>query len=375
MWIWNAMHFLAMGIAFPYFPVFLERGGLTPSQIGLAFTISSVVSGFFSYYMGRLSDRAGRLKILISTTLLASLSYLLLSLGFDPITSVAIFTLLMMGGGAANTIFTAYSIDVLERAGIPRGIGFARIRNGGNIGWIIGTLSGGALVSVFGLNPVFAVSALIVGAAALACVGLKEERRERREVGAEIRTLSLLKGVPGVFLLTMSLVMIVNASIMNFLSLHLLNTHGASPFEISAAFALMAISDIPAMIYFGRLSDRIGRGPVLLLCLAVWPLRLALIGLSLDRTIVILAQSLSSLTFGGFFVVSIAYASEIVPEHMRGAYMGLYGATFSVGGIVGGYLWGSVIEATSYAEMFLYVAAFSTIPIALAGLTLRRREN
>jgi len=375
MWLWNMLYFLAMGFTAPYFPVLLEESGLTPSQIGLAFTISSIASGLFSYYMGRLSDRVGRLKILISTTLLASISFMLLSVGFNPMITVALFTLGMMGGGAANALFTAFSIDALEHAGLSRGIGFGRIRVGGNIGFIIGTLSGGVLVSAMGLGSIFFAAAIVIFVSALSCIEVEEVRMIENRGEASVKASSLLRGSPGIFLIIVTLVMVVNSAIMNFLSLHLINTHGASALEISVAFALMALSDTPAMIYLGKLSDRIGRAPVLLLCLAVWPLRLTIIGLSPDRLSIILAQALSSFTFGGFFVVSIAQASELVSESARGAYMGLYSATFSMGGVIGGYLWGSLAEATSYASMFLYTAIFSLVPIALSGLILMKQRR
>lgn len=359
----------------PYFPVVLEVNGLTPSQIGLAFTISNVASGLSSYYIGRLSDRVGRLKILLSSTVLTAIMYLLLSLISDPYATVAIFTLLMVGFGSSNTVVTAYSIDALERAGISRGSGFGSIRIGGSIGWIPGTFLGGALVSLFGLRSIFIFAPLVIGLSVVTIRGLGEDRRFRRQDSGDAASLSLLRGASGVLLLTMTLAFVANSSIMNFLSLHMINTLGASPLEVSTAFALMGLTEIPAMVYLGRLSDRVGRRPVLLLCLAAFPLRLAISGLSPDKYAVILAQALNSFTFGGLYVVSIAYASELIPERMRGAYMGLYGATFSAGGVIGGYLWGSIAEATSYAAMFQYSALFSLMPVALMGLGLRRERR
>ncbi|MEM0382050.1 MAG: MFS transporter [Nitrososphaerota archaeon] len=373
--LWNLMFYLAMGMAVPYFPVVLEKSGLTPSQIGLAFSISNIASGFFSYYIGRLSDRVGRLKILIATTFGASISHLLLSIELGHISVVAIFTLLMMSMGASNTIVTAYSIDSLERAGLSRGSGFGSIRIGGSIGWIPGTFLGGVLVSILGLRSIFLFASVIIGLSVLSCHRLTESARTRRAGGLGARALSLLEGAPGILLLTMTLAFVANSAIMNFLSLHMINSLGASPLEVSTAFALMGLTEIPAMVYLGRLSDRVGRRPILLLCLLVFPFRLAISGLSPDRYVVILAQTLNSLTFGGLYVVSIAYASELVPEDMRGGYMGLYGATFSVGGVIGGYLWGSVAEATTYSEMFQYSALFSLIPVALAGLALKKQSR
>lgn len=369
--LWNMLHFLAFGIVFPFLPVLLESCGLSPSQIGLAFTVGNIAGGLFSYYMGRLSDRVGRLRMLVSTTLLVALSYLLLYLESDAITTVAFFTLLMIGGGAANTIVTAYSMDVLEQRGSSHGGGFGLIRIGGSIGWIPGTFLGGILVNMLGLRPIFLLAGVIVGLSALTCYGLNESRVAVRGTAERVMARSFLRGPAGTLLLVSTLAFTANAAFLSFLSLHMINNLGATPPQVSAAFAVMGLAEIPGMIYLGRLSDRLGRLPILIVCLAAFPLRLAISGLAGDTYVVILAQALNSLTYGGLFVVSIAYASEIVSERVRGAYMGLYGATFSMGGVIGGYLWGIIAEATSYATMFLYSSAFSLIPVIIAAVALK----
>lgn len=359
----------------PYFPVVLDRSGLTPSQIGLAFTISNIAAGLFSYYVGRLSDNIGRVRMMIYMTLFTSLTYSLLFIDLGPIITVAVFTLLMMSGGAALTTITAYTVDVLEQIGLSRGGGFGRIRIGGGIGWVPGTFLGGFMVSALGLRSVFLVSSLVVGLSALTCWGLSEGRSARRGDRVRVSSLSLLRGSAGALLVMSTLAFMVLASVMSFLSLHMINTLNASPLQVSAAFALMGLSEIPAMIYLGRLSDRVGRRPILLLCLAAFPVRQAIIALAGDANLVILAQVLNAFTYGGMYVVSIALVSEIVPENVRGAYLGLHGASFNLAGVIGGYLWGSIAEATSYATMFLYTAIFSFAPLAIAALAIKKPRH
>jgi MFS family permease len=55
--------------------------------------------------------------------------------------------------------------------------------------------------------------------------------------------------------------------------------------------------------------------------------------------------------------------------------MGLYGFTFSLGGVVGGYLWGSLAEIAGYADMFLYSALFSILPLGLMFAASRARAR
>ncbi|MDG0817079.1 MFS transporter [Bdellovibrio svalbardensis] len=117
--------------------------------------------------------------------------------------------------------------------------------------------------------------------------------------------------------------------------------------------------------FWGRLSDRLGRRPILLFCL---------VGEGLSYILFAWARSLEWLfvarILAGFFGASIstasAYISDITPKHERSKGMALIGVAFGLGFVVGPALggglavWGHHIDATPHFDTsfsFLWVAA------------------
>jgi len=374
--MWFFSNFCSLGIALPFIPVLLEEEGLTPSQIGLVFAVNGVASALFSYYIGGLSDRVGRLRIIQASTAASAILYPTLAIESGVHTTILALVALMMASGGAITTFTAYTVDVIDRFGSSRGRGFGSIRIAGSIGWVPGNLLGGYLVDALGIRSIFISAGVIMGVAVAATFLLEEEKRVPATSPRTVSSIHLLRGQSGMLLVISTLSFMVNVSIANFLSLHMVNTLNATAIEVSAAYAVMGIAEVPAMVYLGRFSDEAGRRLALLICLAAFPVRLALTGLADNTLTVIAAQTLQGLTFGGLYVVSIAYATDILPAGLRGAFMGLYGASFNAGGIIGGYVWGVLAEAYSYPVMFYAASLLSLLPLGLgwAGLRSQRVE-
>jgi len=374
--VWYFFIFLSLGISFPFFPILLEERGLTPSQVGLVFSVSSIVSGLYGYYMGRISDVAGRLRTLYPNILVGGISVMALYRSPTPLILALLYTVFVACFAASNTIATAYTVDAVEEAGASRGMGFGMIRIGGSIGWIPGSLMGGVIAREIGVEWVFVITGVITLFSISTLLPLRDRFSVRRDLRRETSFPGLLRGAAGLLLLMLTLAFTANSALITFLPLHMVNSLAATPIEISLAFALMGLAEIPAMIYLGMLSDRIGRRLILAVCLLAFPLRLGLTGLLDSGLAVALVQSLNALTFGGLYVVSIAYSSDLMPENVRGAFMGLYGFTFSLGGVLGGYMWGFLAEVAGYSQMFLYSALFSLLPLIplIAASRLQARE-
>ncbi|UCE10933.1 MAG: MFS transporter [Candidatus Thorarchaeota archaeon] len=113
---------------------------------------------------------------------------------------------------------------------------------------------------------------------------------------------------------------------------------GFSLFEFAIASAIMTSVSAILTLYFGRLSDRVGRKPLIVFgrgILFVVPLIYAL---APDALWIYIANAIAGVSIASSFNAITAYIYDIAPEEERGSYLAVYN-TFS--GIV--FLFGSLI--------------------------------
>jgi DHA1 family tetracycline resistance protein-like MFS transporter len=172
---------------------------------------------------------------------------------------------------------------------------------------------------------------------------------------------------------------------------------GATPVIVGFLVASYAAAQLVGAPLLGRLSDRIGRRPVLLMSVAGTTLGFILLGLAAplgkllaglasiqSANVAILAvlffsRILDGLT-GGNLTVAQAYIADVTDEANRAKSLGLIGAAFGLGFILGpaagGVLsqWGYNVPAFTAALVSLLnlVAIFIFLP---ESLTPERREN
>ena len=109
---------------------------------------------------------------------------------------------------------------------------------------------------------------------------------------------------------------------------------GASPAEIGALAATYALAQVIAAPLWGMASDRIGRRPVLLVSLAGASVGALLTGFAGSLWLLFVARALHGAS-GASYVAAQAYVADVTSPERRARGMGLIGAAFGVGFVVG----------------------------------------
>lgn len=109
---------------------------------------------------------------------------------------------------------------------------------------------------------------------------------------------------------------------------------GASPTEIGLLASAYAIAQFAMAPVWGRLSDRYGRRPILLVALAGSAFAALAIGFAGALWVLFLARILHGAAGASYAVAQAAIADLAAPED-RARYMGLIGAAFGLGFIAG----------------------------------------
>lgn len=109
---------------------------------------------------------------------------------------------------------------------------------------------------------------------------------------------------------------------------------GASGFLLGSLLAIHALLQFAFAPVWGRLSDRIGRRPVMLTTMAGTAVALLLLGLADSIAALFVARALSG-AFAANISVATAYVTDVTAESDRTKYMGMIGASFGVGFLLG----------------------------------------
>jgi len=148
----------------------------------------------------------------------------------------------------------------------------------------------------------------------------------------------------------------------------------ATPLEVTSLMACYSFAQFFSSPILGRLSDRLGRKPVLLASLSCSVLSYLWLGFA-DALWMIFAARLLAGAGAGNIAAAQAYVSDVTPEVGRAKGMGMIGAAFglgfTLGPAIGGLLAGSDPRSTALSRPAFAAAALSAIALVLAVILLR----
>lgn len=145
-------------------------------------------------------------------------------------------------------------------------------------------------------------------------------------------------------------------------------TFGANPIVTGMLFASYPLMQVIAAPILGRLSDRWGRKPVLLLSIAGTVTALVLLGLARSLWVLFVSRLIDGVT-GGNISVAQAYMTDITSAEDRGKAFGLVGAAFGIGFILGPVTGGLLSTLSQHLPAFV-AAGFAGFNLLLVAFLL-----
>jgi DHA1 family tetracycline resistance protein-like MFS transporter len=131
----------------------------------------------------------------------------------------------------------------------------------------------------------------------------------------------------------------------------------ASPAVVGLLLAVYSAMQFIFSPILGKLSDRVGRRPVLLASIIGTSIGFLIMGLAGSLWLLFVARIIDGIT-GGNISTAQAYIADITPPEKRSSGMGLIGAAFGLGFIFGPAI-GGVLSHISLGAPFIFAAALA----------------
>ncbi|MBA3830482.1 MAG: MFS transporter [Chthoniobacterales bacterium] len=137
----------------------------------------------------------------------------------------------------------------------------------------------------------------------------------------------------------------------------------ATPLQIGWLTGIYSGMQIIFTPLLGRLSDRVGRRPVLIVSLAGTALGFLVMGWASSLSLLFLARIIDGAT-GGNISTAQAYIADVSTPENRSRSMGLIGAAFGLGFTFGPMI-GGILSRISYGAPFYFAAALAALNVLL----------
>jgi MFS family permease len=370
------LSFLGASITFPLRLLYAQAHHASPAQLGLlagAFLLAPLLA---QLPMGWLVDRWGRVPVL----LIGLIAHPIISLLYIPLNGpwelIALRFLEGITVSAFQPAIGAYIADVTPEK--HRSEAYGALGATLNAGMLIGPFFGGVIGQYFGFTVAFLVNFLVEAVAIPLVLGhVREPLHEVHQERSESTSWRDLFSIPlaGVYIayFTMQVVMGVLGSLWS-IWLHDL---GGSYTYIGLTFSVFALPQIFFGTSAGRLADRFGRAPFLLVSGVIAGLIYASYGFVTDLALIMALGVIEGIVIVFQQPVAQGLLADASPARVRGRVQGVAGAMGAVGGSIAAFA-SLPLYHTSRAIPFtsagVIMGAGSAIVAASAVVFVRRRR-
>jgi MFS family permease len=371
-----------IGFTLPYLPVYLGDRHLSNAAIGIISTLAAV-AGLVQFPLGLFSDWLGRRKpILIAALVLLTLATVLLPLVWAPL-ALAVLVMLFAENGACRATIESLAGAEAAHLAPPSEVGAAlgALRFWKPISIVLVALAGSILAENVGIEAILWPLAALQGVGVLVALPIHEATgpsTNQHGVGSDGAAVMPPVSVPGrglrdgtlwVFVLAVVLFHFANAPGGVYLARFLEEELAAPRRVLAYAFVISMIVWMLVVRPVGRLTDRVGRRPLLIVGWITMAVRLALVAVAQTPGQVLAIQTLDGLANGLFAVLAAAWVTDRLADPRRvGTAQVLVGTALVGGSAAGPLVAGLIVDVVGYRGMFGLLAGVGTMATVLVIL-------
>ena len=368
---------IAGSSAYPFMGIWaIKHLGAPQSRLAFTYLIGAVLAGVMGYAAGHWSDRIGRRPLILAGWgFQAVVPLLLLGVGQHVVAGLALLALLPVFGSLGGAADQAMVADLV--APERHEAAYASVRVASNLGVTIGPPLGGLLLIGGHWNHLW-LGTLALGAAGFAIAFryiprggayAPEGPPERGSLGVIMRDSPFLLFMVASVFATMTYI-----ATETLLPISLTTTHHLAP---AAWGLLMVLNPLAVTVFQLRLTRWAAPIPASLKLGVAMPLMgVPFLLLNVNGSVPVIAVVIVLFVIGEMLWVptSQAVVAALAPSDIRGAYMGAFGGTWSVGWALTPFLGLEVRSAYGDATMWMCVATVGVVA-GIIGLVAARGHD
>ena len=379
---------MAMGQVSPILALYARQFGINMAMVGLIITSFAIASAVMDIPAGRIAGRLGRRPTLIAGSLVLAVG----SMGCAVAPTYWLFLACRFVQGIGYALYTTTAMIMLAD--------ISTVNNRGNnmglymgstwIGFGLGPVTGGFIGQYFGLPAVFLVYAFFCLVAAIwAYLRLPETRplpdnQASKDTGGRLpaaeESLSIknLLHNPNFILICIVAFCIFftnNGSRYQILPLLSQDRLGLTTGEIGIAVTVIAAVNIVVLLIIGRLSDKVGRKPMVLPGCVLIAASLVMWMLSASYLFMLLSCVIFGIGIGITGPTPAAYVADILSGRNSAGGMSLFRAACDLGFVVGPVFQGWLADLNGYNLPLIFNAALLLVTALVFQIAAREHPS
>ena len=363
----------------PVLPLFIRSLDVPMGTVGFIAAASTVVGIFVSLPAGILSDIIGRRRvILIAAIVFASAPFLYLL-----VTQPWHLVLVRIYHGFATAILGPVAMAaVADTFDSGRGEKMGWYSSATMVGRFLAPFVGGALIFGNNFHWVYLVTGIIGTLSLIAALKLPRPattpvsvgelvRKERGEIKRDIMAMLTHHRI-----LATSVVEAVEyfafGCLEVFLPIYLNEQMGFKPLSIGLLFSVQTVVAALAKPWMGRLSDRYGRVPTIIIGLLLGAVSITMITWSNNYMVMAVLIGLFGLGLATVTASSAALVADLARESSYGGALGILSSVMDIGHSTGPMAGGLLIAAYDYKTTFGVIGGILAFASFVFGLVMRQ---
>lgn len=335
---------------------------------GLAVSVYQVVMVALQTPFGRLADKYGRKPFILAGIAIHALATLLIGASSSIAMLLALRALQGLGASLEGPASQALVADLVPHA--KRGAVMGQYSMMINLGWFVGPVVGGIIADATDVRTPFYICSLLV---TLSFFPIAFYVKDPRGTGTDLTRISeplpaRARSLLAFLCLAYFLVQFSGSVMFPLVRVYMVNI-GASDTEIGLVVAVFGLISAPLQTPFGRLSDRLGRKPLITLGILSMALVAPWYGFAATFLQLLLIRAVHGIASAMSGPIVSALVADLVPRRQRGKALGVLNTALSLGMVVGPLAGGVLADLYGYQFPFFVCSA----SMAAGAFVIHRR--